>query len=74
MYKGDKIYGAIVTGDHQFFITEPGKPEFLAGRAFFTHLMLLKSGKWKMARILSYEHVNAGTEKKVAEKTEAENK
>jgi hypothetical protein len=54
--KGDEIYGAIISGEHQFFINQKGTPEYLDGQAIFTHLWLLKNGKWKMARILSYNH------------------
>jgi ketosteroid isomerase-like protein len=48
-------YGAVLTGDHRFYITENGK-EQLSGVAKFTHIWLLKDGKWKMARVLSYDH------------------
>jgi ketosteroid isomerase-like protein len=59
MNKGDEIYGAIVSGEHQFYITKKDKPEFLAGRAYFTQLLLLKDKTWKISRIFSYEHVDA---------------
>lgn len=48
-------YGAILTGEHRFYVTENGKEE-LTGQAKFTHVFLLKDGKWKIARILSYDH------------------
>ncbi|AWH83617.1 DUF4440 domain-containing protein [Flavobacterium album] len=48
-------YGAILTGEHLFYVTEDGK-EQLTGRAKFTHIFLLKEGKWKISRILSYDH------------------
>lgn len=53
---GDTVYGAIVAGEHLFYVREPGKPEFLDGRARFVTLWLLKDGAWKMARLLSYDH------------------
>ena len=56
MKSSDKIYGAIITGEHLFYITQNGKPEFPDGDANFTQLWLLKNGVWKMARILSYNH------------------
>ena len=59
MRRGDEIYGALVTGEHRFYVTPKGKREFLVGRAYFTQLMLLKDGSWKIARIFSYEHVDA---------------
>jgi hypothetical protein len=48
-------YGAILTGEHRFYVTENSK-EQLTGQAKFTHVFLLKDGKWKIARILSYDH------------------
>jgi len=53
---GDAVYGAIVAGEHYFYVREPGKAEFLDGRARFVSLWLLKDGAWKMARLLSYDH------------------
>lgn len=48
-------YGAILTGDHEFYIVENGL-EQKTGTARFTHVWLLKGGAWKMARVLSYDH------------------
>lgn len=56
LQKGKEVYGAIMSGEHVFYITEKGKPEFLDGRANFTHLWLLKNGEYRMARILSFDH------------------
>ena len=56
MQNGNEIYGAIISGEHVFYITEKGKPEFLDGNANFTQLWLLKNGAWRMARILSFNH------------------
>jgi hypothetical protein len=53
---GDTVYGAIVAGEHLFYVREPGKAEVLDGRARFVSLWLLKDGAWKMARLLSYDH------------------
>ncbi len=52
----DGIYGAILTGEHVFYISENNRPEYLDGHARFTHVWLLKDGVWKMARILSFDH------------------
>ena len=54
--KDNKIYGAILSGEHLFYIRETGKAERLDGRAKFSHVWLLKEGSWKMSRILSYDH------------------
>jgi Domain of unknown function (DUF4440) len=56
MKKGNEIYGAIITGEHVFYVSEKGKPESLDGDANFTQLWLLRNDTWKMARILSFNH------------------
>jgi Domain of unknown function (DUF4440) len=56
MQNGNEIYGAIISGEHLFYITANGKPEYLDGHASFMDLWLLNNGEWKMARILSYDH------------------
>ena len=56
MQNGEQIYGAIISGEHGFYMTEKGKPEYHSGNANFTQLWVLKSGVWKMSRILSYNH------------------
>ena len=50
------IYGAILSGEHLFYVLEKGKEARLDGKARFTHLWLLKDNIWKMSRILSYDH------------------
>jgi hypothetical protein len=54
--KGDEVYGAVISGEHIFYVNQKEKPEFADGQANFTHLWLLKNGVWKMARVLSYNH------------------
>ncbi|MGZ8517387.1 MAG: nuclear transport factor 2 family protein [Chitinophagaceae bacterium] len=56
LQKSDIIYGAILSGEHVFYVLEQGKKERLDGHARFTHVWLLKEGNWKMSRILSYDH------------------
>ncbi len=56
MRNGNELYGAIITGDHLFYINEDGKPEFADGAASFTHLWIIKDGEWKMKRVLSFNH------------------
>src|SRR5687767_13904236 len=38
MQNGDEIYGALISGEHLFYITEKGNPEFHSGVANFTQL------------------------------------
>lgn len=49
-------YGAILSGEHVFYINEKGKEERLDGRANFTHIWRLTNNEWKMSRVLSYDH------------------
>ena len=56
LHNNGVIYGAILTGEHLFYILEKGKEARLDGKARFTHLWLLKDNIWKMSRILSYDH------------------
>ncbi|MDB5934684.1 MAG: hypothetical protein JWQ01_2028 [Massilia sp.] len=62
-----QLYGAVISGEHQFYNYAKGGPEVLDGRARFTHLLLLKDGAWKVSRVLSFGHApaavaNQGTE------------
>lgn len=49
------IYGAILSGEHVFYVIEKGS-ERLDGLAKFTHLWLLEDKVWRMKRVLSYDH------------------
>jgi hypothetical protein len=50
------IYGAVLSGEHYFYVNDKGKPEYRDGMATFFHVWLRKEGKWKMARVVSYDH------------------
>lgn len=54
--KDNVIYGAILSGEHVFYILESGKGPQLDGHASFTHLWLKRDGVWKMKNVLSYDH------------------
>lgn len=56
MQNGNEVYGALISGEHKFYVTQKGKPEFQTGIADFTQLWQVKNGVWKMTRILSYNH------------------
>lgn len=62
----NEIYGAIILGEHYFYVTKNGKPEFRDGHASFNQLWLKKEGEWKMERILSYDHHEAAPDAKTA--------
>ena len=63
MARQDSLYGAVLSGEHYFYVTEGGHKERLSGLAKFTHLWILNGGVWKMSRILSYDHGPAPAEK-----------
>lgn len=56
MRDGEKLYGAIVSGEHRFYERPNGGWEVLTGQARFTHMLLLQEGQWKVARVLSFAH------------------
>ncbi|AXT54203.1 DUF4440 domain-containing protein [Aquimarina sp. AD1] len=59
-------YGAIITGEHVFYVSEKDKKEKLVEIAKFTHVWQHKNEQWKMTRVLSYDHQPApqNTDKK----------
>jgi len=56
LQKNGVTYGAVLSGEHYFYINDNGKPEYRDGWAKFFHVWLLKDGTWKMARVVSYDH------------------
>lgn len=56
LYDNGNLYGAIQTGEHQFYIREPDKKDVLGGRAKFTTVWTKKDGNWVMSDVLSYDH------------------
>ncbi|HYC86995.1 MAG TPA: DUF4440 domain-containing protein [Chryseosolibacter sp.] len=49
-------YGAIISGEHVFYINQKGKAEYLDGYGKFFHLWSNQNGEWKMSRVVSYDH------------------
>jgi hypothetical protein len=47
-------YGAMQIGKHRFCHTEKGKQE--CGTFKFVHIWQFKDGKWKISRVVSYDH------------------
>ena len=56
LYNNGELYGAIQSGEHQFFIREKNKEDVLGGVAKFTTVWMNKNGNWIMSDILSYNH------------------
>jgi hypothetical protein len=59
MANGNELYGALISGEHEFHVSENNKPEYHVGDAGFTQLWIVKNGVWKMSRILSFNHHEA---------------
>jgi hypothetical protein len=49
-------WGAIEQGEHVFYERKGDGPETKVGRALFTQLWQFEDGRWKLARVLSYDH------------------
>lgn len=50
------LYGAIQTGNHNFYAIEDSKSEYLTSVAKFTHVWILENGDFKLSKGLSYDH------------------
>lgn len=63
MYNNSELYGALQTGFHRFYALHPDDPELkLTSEARFTHLWLKKGTRWKLARVISYDHITPNQE------------
>ncbi len=56
MSSDGKLYGAIQTGIHHFYLREKGKADLWTSTAKFTHLWILEEETWKLKEVLSYDH------------------
>lgn len=52
-------YGAMQMGEHRFFALQPGQPDKLTETGKFIDLWRRVDGEWKLARVISYDHVLA---------------
>ena len=51
-----QLYGAVQMGEHEFFETTRGQAPRYGSRARFVHTWLLMEGRWKLYRVLSFDH------------------
>ena len=49
-------FGAIETGTHRFYQTDPGQPEKLVAEPRFVHVWRHTKGRWQIVRVVSYGH------------------
>lgn len=54
-----KNYGAFQTGSHRFYLVTPGQADQPTETARFAHLWRRHEGQWQLARVISYDHVDA---------------
>lgn len=52
-------YGAIQVGTHRFYAVQKDKADRLTETGLFTHVWKEENGQWKLARVLSFDHVLA---------------
>ena len=45
-----------LVGDHQFYVRQDGKAEHVSARARFADVWRREDGRWRMARVVSYDH------------------
>ena len=51
-----QLYGAVQMGEHEFYETTTGQAPRYGSRARFVHTWLLVEGRWKLYRVLSFDH------------------
>jgi hypothetical protein len=56
LYSNGVLYGAIQTGQHQFYEKIGEQPEQYASTALFTHYWEWDQNEWKLKRVFSYNH------------------
>ncbi len=56
LFNDNELYGAIQTGDHQFYRIENNLPTELEINAKFIHLWVLEGTAPKLKRVFSYDH------------------
>jgi hypothetical protein len=52
-------YGAMQMGTHRFYALQAGKPDQLTETGRFIDVWKQEDGVWKLARVISYDHVLA---------------
>jgi hypothetical protein len=58
LFENNELYGAIQTGDHEFYKIKDNVPTELEITAKFIHLWILEKNVWKLRRVFSYDHQN----------------
>jgi CubicO group peptidase (beta-lactamase class C family) len=56
LHNEGKLYGAIETGEHDFYIKEPSKPIYKTNTGRFSNVWLRTKAGWQLGESLSYDH------------------
>jgi CubicO group peptidase (beta-lactamase class C family) len=56
LHNEGRLYGAIETGEHDFYIKEPGKQLYKTNTGRFTNVWLQTKSGWQISESLSYDH------------------
>lgn len=56
LFMHGQLYGAIQTGEHQFYLRSNTVADVLTSRARFSHVWLRQNKVWQLANVLSYDH------------------
>ncbi len=56
LYNDGKLYGAIQTGKHNFYIRQPGGNDRFTSTAQFSSLWSLQNQQWVLSHVLSFDH------------------
>ncbi|UKN02274.1 hypothetical protein K6119_01915 [Paracrocinitomix mangrovi] len=68
LFNNGKLYAAIQTGIHHFFLRQENKDDVWTSSAKFTHVWVIDDEKWKLSVVLSYNHNNELNESQNLEK------
>ncbi len=58
LFKQGVLYGAIQSGEHQFYLRSSSAADVLTGRARFTNVWTKQNNGWQLANVLSYDHTS----------------
>jgi len=56
LHNEGRLYGALETGEHDFYIKEPDKPLYKTNTGRFTNVWLRTKSGWQLSQSLSYDH------------------
>jgi len=54
--KNNVLYGALLSGEHEFYMQKPNEENKKTGYAKFTGYWELQDGDWKLKRVFSFDH------------------